>query len=85
MKHRHLDTTRWTLAAIDSALERGGLPDWRELFDAARRDRAVAERILHVANQPKESHAAPLARELVLGLYPDLNELVLPRVARPVG
>jgi hypothetical protein len=85
MKHRHLETTRWTLAAIDSALERGGLPDWRELFDAARRDRAVAERIFRVAAQPKESHGAPLARELVLSLYPDLNDLVLPRVVRPGG
>lgn len=27
MEHRHLSTRRWTAAAVDSPLERGGLAD----------------------------------------------------------
>lgn len=46
MKHRHLNTSEWTRAAIDSALEYGDLPDWRELFAAVRESRALALEVL---------------------------------------
>ncbi len=72
MKHRHLKTTKWTLAAIDSALERGNLNDWRELFDEARRDRKIAESILKVTSKPDQDGATMLAENLVIGLYPEL-------------
>lgn len=72
MQHRHLNTRTWTLAAVDSALERGDLPDWQELFAAAKKDRRVAERILKMAAQPS-SASGPLARALVSSLYPELR------------
>jgi len=52
MQHRHLKTNGWSLAAIDSALERGNLEDWRELFAEARKDKKIAESILKVAAKP---------------------------------
>jgi hypothetical protein len=72
MLHRHLNTDQWTLAAIDSALERGDLPAWRELFAAARKDKMTARKILTIASAG-DSTGGPLARELVLRLYPDLR------------
>jgi hypothetical protein len=72
MQHRHLNTRTWTLAAVDSALERGDLPDWRELFAAAQQDRAVARRILQMAAQPG-SASGPLACALVFAVYPELR------------
>jgi hypothetical protein len=70
MQHRHLNTQGWSLAAIDSALERGRLADWRELFAAAAEDRRIAEKILRMAAAPG-SFSGPLARELVFLLYPE--------------
>ncbi len=72
MLHRHLNTTEWTLDAIDSALERGDLPDWRELFAAVRADRAVAEKVLHVADHHDLGGASVIARELTLRFWPSL-------------
>ena len=74
MQHRHLDTHSWTLAAIDSALEYGSLPEWRELFAAVRRDRQVARDVLHVASRHDLGGASLLARELVLRIYPNLTQ-----------
>jgi hypothetical protein len=61
MKHRHLDTTEYTLAAIDSVLEYGDLPDWRALFAAARRDPRLAEKVLHIARHRPADGASELA------------------------
>ena len=72
MIHRHLNTSEWTLAAIDSALERGDLPDWQELFAAAKRDRAIAQRILTIVAKHPLGGVSVLARELVLHLWPEL-------------
>ncbi len=72
MRHRHLNTTEWTLDAIDSALERGDLEDWRELFAAARRDVSLARSILKVASAHDLGGASVLARELTLKLWPEL-------------
>jgi hypothetical protein len=38
MQHRHLVGQRWSAAAVDSALERGGLADWRGLMDRVWRE-----------------------------------------------
>lgn len=38
MRHRHLVDQRWSAAAVDSALERGGLADRRGLLDRVWRD-----------------------------------------------
>ena len=74
MRHRHLKTNEWTLAAIDSALERDSLEDWRELFAPAGKNKRVAESILKVAAKPDRDGASKLACELVAGIYPELSE-----------
>ena len=72
MQHRHLNSEEWTLAAIDSALERGDLPDWRELFAAAREDLELARRILHVARSHDIPGSSVMAVGLVERLWPEL-------------
>ncbi|CAG0994647.1 hypothetical protein PHYC_02488 [Phycisphaerales bacterium] len=72
MQHRHLDTNEWTLAAIDSALEYGDLADWRELFTRARSDRELARRILRICHGHYIEGSTPMARGLVLKLWPEL-------------
>ena len=73
MLHRHLKTTRWTLAAIDSALERGNLEDWRELFAEVRKNKKIAEAILKVTAKPEKNGASKLAEKLVCGIYPEFS------------
>ena len=51
MRHRHINTTKWSKDAIFSVLERGDLPDWRELFQAAGNDPELAEKIHLIAGQ----------------------------------
>ena len=47
VKHRHINDKTWTVAALDSLLERGDLPDWQELFKALRAgEPGVKERLL---------------------------------------
>lgn len=65
MRHRHLNTNTRTAAAIDSVLERGDLPDWKELFAAVRNDREVAELLLRVATEHDLGGASVLAKFLV--------------------
>lgn len=72
MQHRHLKTTSWTLEAIDSALERGNLGDWRELFGEARKNKAIAAKIMTIAVRRDLGGTSELARELIIGIYPDL-------------
>jgi hypothetical protein len=72
MQHRHLTTTAWTLDAIDSCLERGDLPDWRELFGAARGNKQLAQDIITIASKRDHGGASVLARELALRLWPEL-------------
>ena len=69
MQHRHLtDDARWSRAAVDSALERGTLVDWRELFAAARKDCELAATILEIAEQHHVDGASALAKHLVAKL-----------------
>ncbi len=83
MEHRHLNTPHWSAAAIDSALERGGLPEWRELFAAVRADPAVAELVLHVVRQRSLGGASILASALVERLRPSLSGLRVPQLEKP--
>ena len=70
MEHRYLTTPHWTAAAVDSALERGDLRDWRELFFAVRADPALAELVLRVARQRALDGASILATALVERMRP---------------
>jgi hypothetical protein len=68
MEHRHLDTQTWSVAAIESALERGDLQDWRELFAAVRRDPELGALVLRAASTRKLEGSSVLARALVARL-----------------
>lgn len=70
MKHRHLNSQAWSAATVDSALERGGLEDWRELFAAVRHNREVAALVLRVASERKLGGASVLAKALVERMGP---------------
>ncbi len=74
--HRHLNSTEWTLAAIDSLLERGDLPDWRELFAAVGRDEALAGRVMQMAQvrRGESGGASELAEHLLGVAWPNLRE-----------
>jgi len=73
MEHRHLTTQHWSAAAVDSALERGDLKDWRELFAAVRANAEVAETVLRVARRSDLGGAAILATALAERLRPGLR------------
>lgn len=45
MQHRHLNHERFTPAAVDDIILRGGQNDWIELRDQLRRDPALADLI----------------------------------------
>lgn len=72
MEHRHITTSGWTLDAIDSALERGDLPDWRELFAAAKANQQLAQDIITIAEKRDLGGPSVLARELAILLWPEL-------------
>lgn len=78
MEHRHLNTQTWSVAAVDSALERGNLEDWRELFAAVRRSREVAALVLRVASVRNLEGASILAKALVDRIVPGLDGLTVP-------
>ena len=61
MKHRHIDTLDWSKEAIDSALERGGLQDWQELFSEAQIDRDLARDVIESAKRHPEMTGSSLA------------------------
>lgn len=66
-RHRHLTPDAgWSKAAIDSALERGSLPEWRELFRDAKNDKSLANRVLEVARDHPMPGVLPIV-EHVLG------------------
>lgn len=48
VEHRHLTHTAWTLAAVDDAIARGRMDDWKALRLAAARDPRVRDRVLTV-------------------------------------
>lgn len=72
IRHRHLDTTEWTLDAVDSVLERGDLSEWRDLFGAVRRDEEIARKVLRVVDGHDLAGACVIARDQVLRFWPEL-------------
>lgn len=74
MQHRHLSSTVYSRAAIDSVLEYGDLPDWRELFERARHDRELAQEVLFMARAHYVTGASPMAQRLVWLLWPELHD-----------
>jgi len=81
MRHRHIDNvTSWTPAAVDSVIERGDLPDWRELFRAVKTDAETARCVLMVASHNPDDGAFFLASRLVERFHPGLAELKLPAI-----
>ncbi len=50
MEHRHLNHSRYTIAAIDSVITRGEKADWLELMEAAKTDSALLEKIDRVCH-----------------------------------
>lgn len=74
MQHRHLNATTWSRAAVDSALEYGDLPDWRELFANIREDRHLAETVLAIAQAHRVVGSSAMAESLIRALWPDLTE-----------
>ena len=83
MEHRHLNTPHWTAAAVDSALERGDLKDWRELFAAVRANAVVAETVLRVARERDLGGSSILATALVERSRPGLRGLRVPQLEKP--
>lgn len=68
MKHRHINTTEWTREAIDSALERGNLADWKELFKFAETNPKLARAILEIAAFHKDDGTFSLVKGLLESL-----------------
>jgi hypothetical protein len=48
MRHRHLNDSAYTPAAIDDVIARGTMTDWLALRDAARRDADLLARIARI-------------------------------------
>ena len=80
MEHRHINSSQWTAATVDSALERGNLQDWRELFAVVERDRTVAELVLTVVAARPPGGASVLAKALVERMRPGLSQLKAPNL-----
>jgi hypothetical protein len=80
MRHRHIDSQAWSVATVESVLERGDVRDWQELFHAVQNNREVADLVLRVASNRDLGGAAPLARALAERLRP-AKAVTLP--ARP--
>ena len=48
MEHRHLNHERYTLAAIDDVIARGGRKDWAGLLSFLRRENDAKNKVLKV-------------------------------------
>jgi len=72
MRHRHINTAEWTCEAIDSALERGGLEDWKDLFQSAKADRELARNILKMARFHIDDGTYALVEGLLKKIQPKL-------------
>jgi hypothetical protein len=58
MLHRHLNHSKYTLAAIDDVIGRGKRRDWAALRSVALADRSVMEKVLRVCQpQAKDPYA----------------------------
>ena len=74
IQHRHLTSdVGWSKAAIDSALERGSLADWRELLSAASRDQVLAASVLEIAERHPMPGVLPIVEHLLKRAWPNLT------------
>jgi hypothetical protein len=48
MRHRHLDSQDFSLAAIDDIIDRGLVDDWLDLREAALSDNSLMQKVLRV-------------------------------------
>lgn len=72
MRHRYLvDDVGYTTAAIDDILDRGSLDDWLDLRDAAKGDKAIADRIERVCRAHEMYGTSALWLEIVVRLDED--------------
>ncbi len=85
MTHRHLNTSSWTTATVDSALERGDLKDWRELFAAVRASPQLADLVLRVARQRDLGGSSMLAIALAERAQSGLSESRRPQIENSEG
>lgn len=58
MMHRHLNHTRYTLAAVDDVISRGGTDDWIELNDAMQSDSEVHKRVAFICERHRSDLTA---------------------------
>ena len=72
MQHRHINTTEWTREAIDSALERGNLEDWKDLFQSAKNNPELAKDILEMASFHTDDGTSALVTGLLKKTHPEL-------------
>jgi hypothetical protein len=72
MHHRHINTTGWTPAAIDSILERGDLDDWKELFRKAKSNKLIARDIIRSAERHRDDSTFRLVEWLARKANPEV-------------
>jgi hypothetical protein len=70
--HRHIETSEWTLTAIESLFDRGDLSDWREFASALRGSEQIAQGALQVCRRTDERGAAEIASALIEQHHPAL-------------
>jgi hypothetical protein len=77
MQHRHLTSeANWSKAAIDSALDRGSLAEWRELFQAALRDEQLAMQVVEVAARHRIPGVLPIVQHVLSRARPNLKHVL---------
>jgi hypothetical protein len=74
IRHRHLTSdVGWTKAAIDSALDRGSLAEWRELLREASRDESLAASVLEVARNHPLPGVLPIVAHVLRKAWPGVD------------
>lgn len=74
MRHRHIETKEYTLAAIDDVIERGLLRDWLELRGAVQSSTAVASNVRRICEHQKMCSDFP-SRYIFWSNYLDYLEM----------
>ncbi len=72
MQHRHINTAIWTREAIDSALERGNLSDWQDLFRSASLNPELAKDVSAMAERHRDDGTFAIVEYLLHRMYPEL-------------
>jgi hypothetical protein len=75
MRHRHLVGQRWSAAAVDSALERGSLADWRGLLERVSREPEDRAQLMKVRLDVAEAQVRRPLEESEGGIDPAVHWL----------